>query len=409
MSDQKALKILAILPSIIPSTQILIIKPLLFLHQKGQIKLKVFLEAEFNPEWLAWPDLVVFCRNFSPLCLPWLDTLLTRRIPYIYELDDNLLDIPADTPYAQGVRQPFYQANLQRFIRQASLVRVYSNALCERLQPLTTQTSLVAGPLDWSLIHPPHPRHPGDPLKIVYATSRIDGDNLASLFLPALERVLQQYSRRVEVHFLGANPLRDQKLPQVYFEPYCASYDQYLRRFSSAGYDIGLAPLLNDIFHRSKSNIKYREYGASHVAGIYSNVDVYANWVKHGETGLLVENSESEWYNAFVRLIEDETLREHIRQNGYAQVRQQFSQEQSAQDWLEHIQILFSTPYQPGWDTSGGELFSPNAVPPTPPRVPSWKRLKEIGTTEGWSGLWSHLQNRIRIILQLKWLQFRLR
>ena len=98
-------------------------------------------------------------------------------------------------------------------------------------------------------------------------------------------------------------------VPNVRHHGLIYGYDRYLRRFSRAGYDIGLAPLPDDVFHRSKSNNKFREYGASRVAGIYSHNDAYSNCVEHEVSGLLVSNDAGHWYDALERLIEDEALR----------------------------------------------------------------------------------------------------
>ena len=79
-------------------------------------------------------------------------------------------------------------------------------------------------------------------------------------------------------------------LPNVHHHGLICRYDRYLRRFSRGGYDIGLAPLPDDAFYRSKTNNKFREYGASGIAGIYSHNEVYAHCVEHEVSGLLVAN-----------------------------------------------------------------------------------------------------------------------
>ena len=149
-------------------------------------------------------------------------------------------------------------------------------------------------------------RESAGPIRIVYATSRTQ-DPLCEIFRPALARILSRYGDRVEVHFWGC------RVPQlaaanVHHHGLVCGYDRYLRRFSRAGYDIGLAPLPDDVFHRSKTNNKFREYGASGIAGVYSANDVYAHCVEHEVSGLLVANDTESWHAALERLIDDEPL-----------------------------------------------------------------------------------------------------
>ena len=121
-------------------------------------------------------------------------------------------------------------------------------------------------------------------MKLIYATSRLD-DSLGRIFLPALRRLLDEAGPRIEVHFWGPRPPAE--LPAVRHHAVVHDYNRFLRRFSAAGFEIGLAPLADDVFHRSKTNTKFREYGACGIAGVYSDVEVYSDCVRHGETGLL--------------------------------------------------------------------------------------------------------------------------
>ena len=145
----------------------------------------------------------------------------------------------------------------------------------------------IFAPVDLSLVPPPRETRPPGPIQIVYATSRMQ-DALCDIFQPALARI-ESLCGPGRGPFLGM-PSAGAALPGVRFHGLICQYDRYLRRFSRAGYDIGLAPLPDDVFYRSKTNNKFREYGASGVAGIYSHNDVYSQCVQHEVSGLLVAN-----------------------------------------------------------------------------------------------------------------------
>ena len=170
----------------------------------------------------------------------------------------------------------------------------------------------VAGPVDLNLIRRPRKNRNRHRIKIVFATSR-SFDDLCSIFLFALVRILDKYGDQVEAHFGSFMPDSLKKYPGVYHHKFIPDYDKFLSRFSQAGYDKGLAPLKDDVFHRSKTNNIFREYGACYIAGIYSKVHVYSSCICDGETGLLVPNDEEAWYKAMVRMVEDDNLRSRIQ------------------------------------------------------------------------------------------------
>ena len=402
-------KVLAVLPAIIPSTQLLIIKPLLSLAEKGFIKLKIELDESISLNDFIWPDLIVFSRNISVKCKPWLDFLLEKRIPYIYDIDDNFFEIPPESSeFAKNIRQPLSQYVLERFIRQASLVRTYSKELLKKIETISFKSQLVAGPLDWSQIRQEKSYSLNDPVEIVYATSRIENDNLSALFLVALEKVLEKYGDRVRLNFLGFNPLKNKKDKRIRFIPFCSNYDKFLRKFSSAGYQIGLAPLIDDVFHRSKSNIKFREYGASRIAGIYSNVDVYSDWVQNYETGILVDNTVESWYQAISDLIEKNDLRNRIRRNAFEFVQNTFSQEKFEKIWFEHILLVLkdSYPFEEAYQFPDFELENDDIAWQS--GFSLWQRFSHVLFNSGIKEVWNRLVNRIRKVYQISELQIKL-
>ena len=80
----------------------------------------------------------------------------------------------------------------------------------------------------------------------------------------------------------------------------------------AAGIDIAIVPLENNHFNRCKSNIKWLEYSACGIPGVYSDILPYNSCVTQGETGILVGSSTGEWIDALKVLISQEELRKTI-------------------------------------------------------------------------------------------------
>lgn len=411
MSNLPSRKVLAILPSLIPSTIISIIRPLTYLCYKKQIQLRIEMETNLRPDCREWPDIVILCRNTSPTLNPYLDTWYEKRIPIIYDIDDNFFNIPLNSSdFARTIRQEPHQRTLSRIIKQASLVRVYSHPLREHISSITPLVEMVRPPLDWELIKPIRKPDSQSAVKIVYATSRTKEDELAEIFLPALRRIMDGHKSTVSIYFLGSNPLKELDDKRIHFQPFRLNYKTYLEKFSSAGYDIGLAPLRDDVFHRSKTNVKYREYGASRIAGIYSDVDVYSDWIKNGENGLLVKNTEESWFQALEKLIVDKDLRNRIQENAYKDVRKNFSQEQFIKKWFEQIQQVLCHGEMGDISEIWAEEKSNISLLPIPETIKFsiWKRALQIFRENGYREGISRAKNWLYVKTYMILLQIRL-
>ena len=333
--------VLAILPQLIPSTLIGVVKPLLALHREQRIVLDVVLESWVSGRRLARADVIVFCRNTEPRYGAVLEAALALGKPIIYELDDDFFAMPSGAPGTQYHRDEARLAQLERYLRTASLVRVYSEALRIRVAALNPRVHRVTALVDWDLVPLSPPVRNPAVLRIVYATSRIV-DPLAAMFMPDLRRILETFQGRVEAWFWGFRPADLARRPNVHLVEFIQDYDAFFRRFASAGFDIGVAPLPDDEFYRAKSDNKFREYAASRIAGIYSDVPVYRECVADGRTGLLVPAVPAGWFNAMARLIQDETLRTEIQDQAWACARARYSVGQSKDVWLEHLDAVIA-------------------------------------------------------------------
>jgi hypothetical protein len=387
---------------------ITVVKPLVNLHRAGRIFARVVLESQAGQRDIEWADALVFCRNTEPRHASLLAAARSRGTPLIYDLDDNLFELPSSCEGASGVRESSRQAMLEEYLRAAALVRVYSQPVADRVATLNPRVVQTFAPVDLSLVPPcPETRPPG-PIRIVYATSRTQ-DELCEIFWPALARILRRYEGRVEAHFWGFRPRQIAALPNVRHHGLICQYDRYLRCFSRGGYDIGLAPLRDDVFHRSKTNNKFREYGASGIAGIYSHNDVYAHCVEHEVSGLLVANDAGNWLAAMERLIEDEVLRTRIQQQARQFVREHYAQEKFEQLFLEQLHAVLSLPAR--------SLPVQRALSPPPPGLSaapgvvrrlgdrarrSLGTLRRLGPRQAWTALRWFVSDRC-LAARLRW------
>jgi len=101
--------------------------------------------------------------------------------------------------------------------------------------------------------------------------------------------------------------------------------------YRSIDFDIGLAPLGDIPFNRSKSHLKALEYAALGIPVIATDMEPYRDFVLDGVTGYLVSTPQ-EWDKRLTELINDEAAREEMGAAARARAAQ-FTIQQNWQLW----------------------------------------------------------------------------
>ncbi|HEX4812387.1 MAG TPA: hypothetical protein VFV66_06505, partial [Nonomuraea sp.] len=197
-------RVLAVLPAVIPSTLITVVKPFLALHRAGRVRARVVLEREVRAEDVSASDVVALCRNVEPG--PAIDRLCEEAgVPYVYDLDDNFFVIPLTLEQGRYHRAPERIAQLERYLAGAAVVRVYSETLERRVRTYTDRVVRATASVDLRLVEPGRAaRQETGRTRVVYSTSRIE-DELSAAFLPDLEALVER-RQGVELWFMGSRP-----------------------------------------------------------------------------------------------------------------------------------------------------------------------------------------------------------
>ena len=306
----------------------------------------------------ALSDVVIIERTWKPgITLQQAETLVdqvhTDRARLVYTIDDNLLDLE-DMPL------PARMAVLY-FCRAADGILVSTQALKERLSGLSRNIFIIPNMLDERLfIHPlsasadalPRPIDTisGEPLRIGFMGTFTHDVDLMSI-LQALRTILRKYTPDVEMQLLGgiANPVLAKAFQGLPFQvlrlqPDDIAYPNFIpwmRR--NLRWDLGLAPLENTRFNLCKSDIKFLDYSALGIPGIYSRVPSYEATVQHLETGWLAENIPAAWAEAIEALLSDVELRTRLAHNAQEVIISRRTLQDNAHLWREAIQNIASS------------------------------------------------------------------
>lgn len=304
-------------------------------------------------------DALVVDRLWRPdISLPLMETAIARAradgAAFLYSIDDNLLDLPAeraDWPSAEHLDI------VRHCLAEADGVLVSSQALADRLRPLTRgRLAVLPNALDERLLPrmvrgaPPQEDLRGArPLTVGYMGTATHDDDLA-MVLPALQALAQRHPGRLRFQVIGGARRRASReawraagLPVRFLSPWPSDeeYPSFLPWFAArADWDIAIAPLRDTPFRRCKSDIKFLDYCALETAIVLSDVAPYAATVRHGETGLLAANTTEAWLEALELLLADAPLRARLGREAGRYLRAERLLARRAIDWDTAIRDL---------------------------------------------------------------------
>jgi len=114
-------------------------------------------------------------------------------------------------------------------------------------------------------------------------------------------------------------------------------YDDFLNLARSVDNLIGVIPLDSSLFSSCKSPIKYFDYSLSGVPTVASKVAPYVDFIEHEKTGLLVKNTDSEWFGAIQKLVLSYNLRQEISANAQTFVKSNYHLDVCSSAWNQAI------------------------------------------------------------------------
>lgn len=97
--------------------------------------------------------------------------------------------------------------------------------------------------------------------------------------------------------------------------------------------DFFVTPLVNNIYNRCKSLIKWLEVSSSKRAGVWENIRQY-RIVKEGKTGLLA-TSAKEWFRAMKKMIDDVELRNTMGENAFNDVKDNWTIQDNIEQYAD--------------------------------------------------------------------------
>ncbi len=275
-------------------------------------------------------DLMVVQRIADPNISQFLRDRFDR--PVIYELDDLVMHLHRSNTMAWD----YYEVDnrlevLAETMRNADALTTTTATLAEELSFYNERVFVLDNCLPNWVVNLNKPEHTG-PVRIVYTGGPSHMDDVEH-YRYGIGATIKVLGDRVELHTYGHPWMRELGLTDaghVKFRPWTMDFPSY--QASLCDYDIGIAPLKNTRFNRSKSAIKVYEYWAAGVVPVVSDVDPY-KVVNHGVDGMVCRTN-ADWREAITALVEDPEMLLRMRAAGYERVAD-LTIEANAHKWLD--------------------------------------------------------------------------
>ena len=283
-------------------------------------------EDAISEQAIAESDVVIVQRTYPSLVDNYQDVVKFAKKhdkPLIFEIDDYLFDLPEDHPdRISGA----YVADLLPMLgalSDADCVTVPTKRLQKKLAPFNPNIFEIPNYIDdnlWQINDRVSRTDPHEQLVIGYMGSYTHQSDLESI-IPALVKVAETYKGKVKFKIWGVSQ-HTEALDLENFEylpPISSVYTEFAEQFKHAEVDIFIAPLVKNEFNCAKSHLKYLEYSAMKVPGVFANLEPYSAVISDGINGFLAATQE-EWYQKLSRLINDSDLRKKVGKSAFEEV-----------------------------------------------------------------------------------------
>jgi tetratricopeptide (TPR) repeat protein len=284
-------------------------------------------------------DVLVLKNICDPDILPLIRERKLHKKLTVYEIADDLSALQPWNPVYSFYKN---KENLTLVYRLASC--------CDALQVTVPELKRLYGHLNKhckvfpnQILHVPQERvlKESDEVVIGWGGSHGHLEDLEEIAKPLSNWVMNQSN--VVLHLMCSDPIRklfDSLPPHKKRHIPPGSIEEYYNFLAKI--HIGIAPLKNTAFNRSRSDVKFLEYAVSGVVPVLAHMEPYLNSVNNGKTGFLYKDSK-ELIDILGRLIENASLSQKVAASARQYVMKERYQLKYAEDRIDfHLELLKS-------------------------------------------------------------------
>lgn len=297
-----------------------------FLKRSGLAEVEAVLKHPTHEQLMA-ADLVIMQESGSVEASNMASFMVKNNIPFMTEFDDFIHHISPNNQAGYIAWNPstLFLHRAMEMSRKAIGITVSTNQLARELFPYNPNIFVVPNYLNKEQWDQPVIRRTDGKIRIGWCGGNAHADDLR-MISKVLDKIVKEYEGKVIFETMG---MTEHELAGVF--PMQASHDScpscgyegqlhhfpgetlqnYPTVLASRGWDIAVAPVINNAFGNSKSDLKLKEYSAVGLPIVASPVMPYREAVDNGATVSLAATFE-EWYDSLKDLIDHSEKRAEI-------------------------------------------------------------------------------------------------
>lgn len=276
----------------------------------------------------------VFQRPNNPNILRAIYHLRTQGFSVGAELDDDIFSISYQNPAHKGWGKD-KQRYLGECLKLAEFVTTSTPELAKIIEKRNKNVIVIPNALDQTIV--PVPNRDNEILTVGWAGSwshEVDLQVVRPLFKILIK------DKNVRVIFFGYDPMQPENKVEgkhffqdgIYeFIPWTKDMKEHYENISCL--DIAFAPLVDNAFNRSKSNLKWIEHASQKTPVIVSQSPAYST-VQNGKTGFVAKNT-ADFFKYFNLLAKNRGLRDDIGQAAFEEYEAKYQMTHTAPLWKE--------------------------------------------------------------------------
>ncbi|MDC6623871.1 glycosyltransferase [Leclercia adecarboxylata] len=285
---------------------------------KHDFEEKYNLKVEFIP----WHDLLTYkCNELNKVIIQrdaipsyavdWcINSLTKNKIPYDYEIDDNLLNVP-EIVDIDGIYRN-YRTNFQKLISNANTVHVTNNSLADIVREYNSNIIIRPNKIfshRWNTAINDQEKidfiTDSSIINVLYFGSRTHQEDLN--FLSTVINQINDKKPRFHLYVIGCGDFTESKFI-TRLTPPSSRYDLFVNWLIriSHNFDVGVAPLIDERFANTKSPLKAIELMALNLPVICSDISPYSDLkntlnMEDYQKIRFVKNTSESWQDALIK------------------------------------------------------------------------------------------------------------
>jgi len=238
----------------------------------------------------------------------------------IYDIDDDLTDVAGIVARSSlNIEEAnIIKDKVEKIASSADLITVSTPYLREVMSSYSNNIKVVPNYLDEKLWWVSTKRSDAPDsfkkvndgiIRIGYIGTPTHNADL-KIVVDAIKKIEKIYGNKVQVEVVGGYQNTKPEFGKRVGLPKNNQYINFVSWIDKrVNWDIGIIPLADDNFNKSKSYLKFLEYSALDLAIVCSKGITYADVSRHSSNCLVAENTTESWFNNIEKLIIDADLR----------------------------------------------------------------------------------------------------